>query len=147
SRIVRDGGQPMTEAEWLACRNPWAMMEFVLSHPGMARRKTGRRKVRLVSVACTRLLVDLFPEPSSLTAINVAERFADDDATREEVGRAAGQAKVFCAWQFGQVGSEAPPHEGVAPYEVARACASLLDTNAKAFAFSGVIMAYGSARR
>jgi hypothetical protein len=137
----------MTEAEWLACENPWAMMEYVLSHPRMARSKKGRRKVRLANVACTRLLVDLFPEPTFRNAINVAERLADGEASREETGRASAQAKIFCAKQFGQAGSEPPNQEGVALYQVARACASLADTKARDFALSGVIMAYGSDRR
>ena len=89
----------MTEAEWLACDDPHGPMFLVLDglvHDGRA----SGRKLRLLAVACCRRIC---PEPSderSRTAVEVAERFADGDATPDELHAAysaAGEAVDDCA--------------------------------------------------
>jgi hypothetical protein len=81
------GERPMTEAEWLACGGPEAMLyslERFRLHPT-------ERKCRLCSVAfCLRLKPSLLHEPARF-ALEVALRFADGVATEDE-RFAAGQA-------------------------------------------------------
>jgi hypothetical protein len=71
----------MTEAEWDACADPTPMLEFLLG-------KTSERKVRLYLCGGCRHIAHLFFRPHSLTAVEVSERFADGDATKEELKEA-----------------------------------------------------------
>jgi hypothetical protein len=70
----------MTEAEWLACDEPMAMLRFVIGY-------AGERKLRLFACACTRLLWDRLHEGVMREAIDVGERFADGLAPWEEAQR------------------------------------------------------------
>ncbi|MDB5313254.1 MAG: hypothetical protein JWO38_7456 [Gemmataceae bacterium] len=89
----------MTEEEWLACTDPTPMMEFLLTE--FMRRKVSERtssvmkerKLRLFAVACCRRVWDLLPDHRSRKAVEVAERFADSEASREEVLAAKREAK------------------------------------------------------
>jgi hypothetical protein len=76
----------MTEAEWLQCSDPRVMLDLV-------RFRKSRRKLELFSVACCRHLVSFadFSFDSEVAidnrfgeAVDVAEKFADGLATREE---------------------------------------------------------------
>jgi hypothetical protein len=73
----------MTEREWLHATDPNALLMFLRQ-----RRQAGDRKLRLFAVACCRRLQPLFGHPDSLSAIEVAERFAEGDATTEELRHA-----------------------------------------------------------
>jgi hypothetical protein len=68
----------MTEAEWLSCTDKKAMaavLGFNLS----------RRKERLFSIACCRRTWHLFTRPGVREAILVGERYADGQASAEEL--------------------------------------------------------------
>jgi len=67
----------MTEAEWRACTDPEAMLEFL-------RDKASNRKVRLFLAACCRRVWNLLPDHSCREAVLVAERFADGNANDRE---------------------------------------------------------------
>ncbi|OAI42267.1 hypothetical protein AYO40_00035 [Planctomycetaceae bacterium SCGC AG-212-D15] len=62
----------MTEAEWLKCREPAKMLDYVL-------RKSSPRRLRLFAVACPRLLWPETLEESARTLLDVAEGLADED--------------------------------------------------------------------
>ena len=72
----------MTEADWLACTDPWKLC----SEMGW---KGSHRKFRLFGVACCRSLWHLAGDDVTRNAIEVAERYADGEATSSEA-RSAG---------------------------------------------------------
>jgi hypothetical protein len=73
----------MTEQEWLACTDAQRMIGFLIAS------KAGKRKLRLFACACCRRIWYQFnkSEPSRL-AVEVAERYADRQATKVELGAA-----------------------------------------------------------
>ena len=68
----------MTEADWLACRNPPVMLEFL-------RGKASERKLRLFACGCCYRLTELWGilDEDELVAIDFANLYADGGATRE----------------------------------------------------------------
>jgi hypothetical protein len=76
----------MTEAEWKCCTDPTGMLEFLLG-------RVSDRKLRLYLCGGCRHLTHLFFRPESLAAVEVAERFADGQATLEELHRAEWSAE------------------------------------------------------
>jgi hypothetical protein len=85
----------MTEAEWLACEIPTDALRFIKQHRGMRRQKK-QRKQRLFSVACCRRIWPLIGNDRCRACVEVAERFADGQATSEEL-RAA-EAEASAVW-------------------------------------------------
>jgi hypothetical protein len=74
----------MTEAEWLAATDP----RWLLEHLG---RKAHSRKLRLFAVACCRRAWEQIQDETCRRAVEVAERYADRQASnqeREQVSRA-----------------------------------------------------------
>jgi hypothetical protein len=72
----------MTEAEWLACPNPWTMLEYV-------RESTSERKLRLFACAACRSLWHLLTDARSRQGVEVAELHADKLTTAEQLYEAA----------------------------------------------------------
>src|SRR5262245_45765556 len=70
-------GEEMDQAEWLTCADWREMFEFVEG-------KVTDRKLRLFAVACSRSVWPLLEEQSR-RAVEVAERYADELATCEEL--------------------------------------------------------------
>jgi hypothetical protein len=85
----------MTEAEWLACRDPDALLEFLRAEASARRlAQPSRRKVRLLACACCRRVWAALIDPRSRRAVEVAERYADRRATREELARTCIEARA-----------------------------------------------------
>ncbi len=94
----------MTEAQWLACKEPDRMLWFLLGQPATGWQRfigwlDGRRepaeparvpgvsdrKLRLYAAACCRLVWDLLRDGRSRYAVEVGERYADGAAGDEEL--------------------------------------------------------------
>src|SRR5262249_2654101 len=73
-------GEPMTEDQWAACKNPALMVDFLCG-------KTSERKLRLLAVAFCRRFIPKMRRgiEEALHALEVAERFADGLATEAEL--------------------------------------------------------------
>jgi hypothetical protein len=77
----------MTEKEWLESAEIRSKLKFLLG-------KATDRKLRLYLCAGSRHISHLFFRPWSLAAVEVAERFADGEATQEELRQAQHDAEA-----------------------------------------------------
>ena len=107
----------MTEAEWLACTDPYELLRC-------AGFRSYHRKSRLFAVACCRRIWASLVDECPRTAIEVAERFADDGACGEELLTAAqaafdvyremvvavGQPAALFEWAAASTADESPFH-------------------------------------
>ena len=71
----------MTEQEWLTCADPRPMLEFL-------RGKASDRKLRLFACACCRRVSHLFASQRSRATLELAERYADEPASKKQILRA-----------------------------------------------------------
>src|SRR5215475_1957624 len=78
-------GYVMTEAEWQAATDLNGMLEFLGD-------RISSRKLRLFACAACRRVWHLLTEPASRHAVEVAERYADGLATKEELVNARNEA-------------------------------------------------------
>lgn len=76
----------MTEDDWLGCIDPSPMLRYLIEQG------TPDRKCRLLACASCRQVWGLLFDPRSRTAVEVAERYADGQASRVELARARADA-------------------------------------------------------
>jgi hypothetical protein len=70
----------MTEAEWLSCEDPWAMLDTL-------REKAGDRKLRLFAATAFGRLAGLLPDPRQRRGIELLEQRAEGTVSRAEFNR------------------------------------------------------------
>jgi hypothetical protein len=72
----------MTEAEWLACKDPTAQLNFIFFD---AERGASARRNRLFACACARRVWSHLSDERSRGAVETAERYVDNEATIDEL--------------------------------------------------------------
>jgi ribosomal protein L37E len=87
-------GLPMDEAQWFSSTDPAAMLAWLAGEPKQAGDgpRISDRRLRLFACACCRQVWHLLTDPRSRRAVEVAERYADGDATEAERVAAADTA-------------------------------------------------------
>jgi hypothetical protein len=73
--------RPMTEDEWMACGDPWPMVESL-------RGKGSDRKLRLFACACIRFRFPTLVAERPKRALEASERFADGHASADDLNAA-----------------------------------------------------------
>ena len=101
----------MTEAEWDACDDPQAMLEFLEG-------RASDRKLRLLACACCRRGWRLKTDPSCRNAVEAAERFVDGLLTVERFHEALAPVVALWAESSGNTHGEWGPTQ----YMAAAAC-------------------------
>jgi hypothetical protein len=81
----------MTEADWLACTDPYRMLD------SLDLVAAGDRKLQLFAAACCRRIWSLLPDDTCRQGIDVAEGYADKLLDRNEVQRM--REAVDAAWR------------------------------------------------
>ncbi len=95
----------MTETQWYSGTNPHEMLTFLKDQTGTGlsgwlarshlRRDHGRaRKFQLFACACCRRIWPLLSEPASRHAVEVAERYAEGQASRRALHQAVEEARA-----------------------------------------------------
>jgi hypothetical protein len=79
----------VTEAEWMACADPEPMLKSLTD-------RRSDRKLRLFAVACCRRITHLLSRPEFIRTIEIAELFADKEATANECEIASLSVYDFC---------------------------------------------------
>ena len=85
----------MTESEWLACTDPYRMVDY-LSVFLRATGQTSDRKFRLFACACCRRIWHLLADERSRNAVEVAERHAESLADTQEAELVDAAANAAC---------------------------------------------------
>src|SRR5262249_12270830 len=74
---------PVTEADWLGCKDLWAALRQL--EQLLVTRQARTRKLRLFVCASCRRIWHLLTDGRSRTALQVAEQYADGLVTRQEL--------------------------------------------------------------
>jgi hypothetical protein len=75
----------MTEQQWLTTDSVRVMVDCVRARQNAARTKVGKRRLRLFACSCLRRVEHLMDVPILREPIALAERYADQQATRQDM--------------------------------------------------------------
>jgi hypothetical protein len=96
----------VTEAEWVACEDPVAMLRYLSG----ADRRAAERRLRLFACGCGRVFWPDATDPRLADAIAAAERFADGEAGEDELARPRSRGRLLPGLVCGRLA--APPAQG-----------------------------------
>ena len=107
----------MTESDWLACTDPRRLLDYLEVYHKAARTKGGRRKLRLLACACCRRLWHLAKYDKGRRGVEVAERYADGLAGKEELraAREVDEPGWDDLWSAAQYALKEKPQEATGP--------------------------------
>jgi hypothetical protein len=106
------GGRTMTEAAWLACVDPKAMLDYCRERKMHRKvRQVTNRKLRLFVVACCRQLWDSLTLEAVRAVVELNERVADKLATEQELAKARNAAHGPAHEAWNQSRREGTPTE------------------------------------
>ncbi len=106
----------MNETEWLTASDPTAMLTAV-------KKKWHARKLRLFASACCRRIEGVIPDEAGRRAVEVAERFANGEATGKEL-RSARTAVARATANY-------DPMDGLSEYQADQALTATLNAVAE----------------
>jgi hypothetical protein len=106
----------VTEAEWLACNDPQNMLEFLWG-------KASERKLRLFAIACCRSSRQLLLNKDFRKALDVSTRYADGQATAEELAAAFRSSNGLAVGRIYECSTERDYHRWAEATAVANATA------------------------
>ncbi len=86
--------KPISEEQWLSAEEPNAPLSYLEQHRVITRVPGGRRRLALFACACCRLVWDLFDDEASRRAVEVSERAAEGQASRQELAAAEEEAEA-----------------------------------------------------
>src|SRR5437764_14772194 len=86
--------KPLTEEQWLSAEEPESLLSYLEQHRVITRVPGGRRRLALFTCACCRLVWDLFDDERSRRAVEVSERAAEGQASRQELAAAEAEAEA-----------------------------------------------------
>jgi hypothetical protein len=92
--------KPLSEEQWLSAKEPNALLNYLQQHRVITRVPGGRRRLALFACACCRLVWGLLDKEPSRRAVEVSERAAEGQASRQELGAAAVAAEAV--WRAAQ---------------------------------------------
>jgi hypothetical protein len=123
----------MTEVDWLTGNSdPLAMLWELREKMRVTRTKKGRRKLRLFGCGCCQVIRDYWHDPLLAKAVEIAERFAEGQATKVEM------EKVNLRLMPLTLGGYLPEHAGAQQRTVA-AMAQVTTVLAAFVAAAGVV--------
>jgi hypothetical protein len=86
--------KPITEEQWLSAEGPDDLLSYLKQHRVITRVPGGRRRLALFACACCRLVWELFDDEASRRAVEVSERAAEGQASRQELAAAEDEAEA-----------------------------------------------------
>jgi hypothetical protein len=103
--------KPLTEEQWLHAEEPNSLLSYLEQHQVITRVPGGRRLLALFACACCRLVWDRIEDEASRRAVEVSERAAEGQASRQELRAAEEEAEAV--WKgtqqhFYRVARESP---------------------------------------
>jgi hypothetical protein len=123
----------LTEAQWLSVTYIHPLLGHLVEERKFHRTNLGRRKLRLFGCASCRLIWDLLPKDPCQNAVEIAERYADGLATKQDLQEACSNARNFLREDFDQTELYA-----------IHATVSVTDSAAKKSISAGLVVSFAS---
>jgi hypothetical protein len=88
--------KPINEGQWLSAEGPDLLLSYLEQHRVITRVPGGRRRLVLFACGCCRLVWERIEDEASRRAVEVSERAAEGQASRQELRAAEEEAEAVC---------------------------------------------------